>query len=153
MTKMKIVKTVGKYSATKIEAVRGAKQLLRLMTSPGWEMRVWKNIGWHYGIHNSRMSVSPHYFGGVLRGYFALLSDWPDKIPVGGVAFWHSTTDKQTFKDPNKAVEMVLGNARAFRDRVNRSVILAENEIHPEYAKRSTTTKPRPSRHLGNNGR
>ena len=120
-------KSAGTYQATKRDAERGANHLVGLMTEGQWKIRIWQNLGWHYSVHNEWIAISPRYFNGRLRGFYALLSDRPG-TPSGSPSYW---TAQGVFKDPNKAVDAVLDRARHFKDRIVQAVTLAEIASKP----------------------
>jgi hypothetical protein len=114
---------------TKTEAAEKAVELKNMMKSPGWKVRVWENMGWHYSIYNGNLAVYPSFVKGT---YHANLSDssdllsWHnngDKVPSGTPSYWHKA---ETFKDPNEAVASQVKRARAFVNQLQLVVTDAE---------------------------
>lgn len=88
---------------TEKQATRKAKALLSKMKTKGWKIRVWENIGWHHAIYCGYLSI--HEFAGK---YNAMLSD--DTF-AGTPIYW---SHGNFYKDPNKAVTMVMKAAEKF---------------------------------------
>lgn len=103
---------------TKAEATRLGKALVKRL-GPGWTLRVWENLGWHYSATCAGMSVYPAYGG----GFHTLLSAeaWKNGGPGGGEVYW-SGLRARTFKDPRRAVADQLQRAQVFVDRAQLAI-------------------------------
>jgi len=99
---------------TKAEATQKAKVLLARMKGTGWKIRVFENLGWHYGVETDRLSVRGTEING---DYFCLLK--PHFTFFGAVG--------RSKTDPNKAVQATLRNARASLAGYNQILAEANN--------------------------
>lgn len=86
---------------TEIEATRAAKKLLSRMEGRGWKIRVWENIGWHYAVETSMLSVRVYPYHSARSRFCCMLK--PHYTLFGAV---------QYARDPNHAVESCLAVAR-----------------------------------------
>lgn len=74
-----------------------AKHVQSLMTSKGWKIRVWENMGWHWSLNKGWITLSEGF------GTFSTLAS--SDCGVGEV---YLDVIKNDFKDPNTAVEAQL---------------------------------------------
>ena len=96
---------------TKDKATAAALALQKRMTSKGWQIDVWENIGWHYSLYNGPIALHP----GFNDRYFTLMSEQlpaPGQRPSGSI-HW---SQRPFFRDPNKAVRDQVKAARAYLD-------------------------------------
>jgi hypothetical protein len=93
---------------TKKEAMQAAKALRKKMTGRNWKIRVWENLGWHYQVHRSRISVLEAIDGRGNRRYYTSCSMATDGI--GTPVEW--SVRKPSFTDPNQAVQAQLNAVR-----------------------------------------
>jgi hypothetical protein len=111
---------------TKKEAMQAAKALRKKMTGRNWKLRVWENLGWHYQVHRSRISVSEAIDGkGEVRYYTGCAMV---KGGVGTPIEW--SVRKPMFTDPNQAVQAQLNAVR--QDVYFRMRILMDEEEEQE---------------------
>ena len=91
------------------EALQQAKDLLQKMKTPGWVLRVWENLGWHFAIENSQglISVYEELMGGAQYYHYMLTDD--RKCTGCGSSMW---TDHQFYLNPNQAVAETMRLAR-----------------------------------------
>ena len=91
------------------EALQQAKDLLQKMKTPGWVLRVWENLGWHFAIENSQGLISVYEDAREnVQYYLCMLTD--DRGCTGcGSAIWN---DEKRHLDPNQAVAETMRLAR-----------------------------------------
>lgn len=80
-----------------------AKDLQSQMTTPGWEPRVWENLGWHYTVVKGNAEIMPGRSG--YHIYFSTAGR------CGSDVFWHVSPN---FDDPNDAVKAQIEKANEF---------------------------------------
>lgn len=92
---------------TEAQARERAEEVLAEMTTTGWTVRVWENLGWHFTLeHPSGFSVyeytddSGHYYSVHLS---------PDG--GGDEGIWHEVPD-EPIRDPNEAVRWKAASVR-----------------------------------------
>lgn len=79
-------------------AWKDARACRKRMLSKGWKIRVWENLGWHWGIHKGALSVYPSE-GGVFHCMMG------ERIPsTGGSYLWNLPQLVDRDKDPNRLV-------------------------------------------------
>ena len=93
---------------TKEEAESGAEVLLKKMTTPGWKIRVWENLGWHFEITKHSMAI---HFSEHPGQYHTYLNS--GSTPGGGSHYWHQPYYSD---DPNEVYERQLEVAQQFID-------------------------------------
>lgn len=98
---------------TKFEAEKAAERLLKLINRPGWSVKIWENMGWHYKAFYGYLSVFPSYGG----GYLAMLSTKRGASHSPG--FWN---DKNSYDDPNEAIEEQIKVACEFVGRLSKII-------------------------------
>jgi hypothetical protein len=103
------------YAAYKVAIARGERLLAR-MKGYGWRLRVHENLGWLYCVYSSNITVSPNYGASNVKRYpdeskltYTCLINSEAGKPHAGSGLW--STDFYC-KDPNKAVQHELNNAR-----------------------------------------
>ncbi len=88
------------------EAFKRAEKVVKKLNTKGWKINVWENLGWHYELLNSYMSL--HEVSGT---FYAMVSN---SLPAGsGSAFWTVRNDP-TFENPNDAVRLALKHVSTF---------------------------------------
>lgn len=93
---------------TESQARSKAEKLLAKMKSPGWEIRVWENLGWHYSLQRGTLNVLEHEYQ--KTAYHIFYSE-----EVGGVSepSYYGICNK-SYDNPNLAVEKALQLAARF---------------------------------------
>jgi hypothetical protein len=91
-------------------AMKRAKEVLAMMETKGWKIRVHENMGWHWTLHNGPLNLHESSSG---DSFFCLVSSEPKGS--GGLAMW---TDSEAYKhrsakEPNACVERALRYAQA----------------------------------------
>lgn len=86
---------------TKEQATRAAKKLLAKINTPGWSIRVWENLGWHYCLEHEvgGFSLSEFKNSEGEMHYICLLGE--DDSGPGGSMLW---TSEGSHLDPNEAI-------------------------------------------------
>lgn len=108
---------------TKPEAECAGKVLLKRMRGKQWALRVWENLGWHYGVYcepesDIRLSVCIAQDPDGSVRYSCLLGR-----DGAGELHWYQG---EWYKDPNRAVKAQLKLARTFADETERKVAALE---------------------------
>ncbi len=83
----------------------GESAKLAALLGPGWEPRIWENMGWHWSIKNRTIDLHPNYnyFGGhEIKTYTAFLNA---EGQGGGIWTYRGDT-------PIEAIEGVLDKAQ-----------------------------------------
>ena len=86
---------------TKREAEIAGKALIKRL-GPGWDLRIWENLGWWYEARFRKGELSVHEHAGL---FYCMLST----VPGVGDLEWFC--DK-SFRDPQKAVRETVRIAR-----------------------------------------
>lgn len=110
------------------EAIAEAKKLLSIINTPGWVIRVWENLGWHYAIENSQgmITVYPSYpHDRHPIKYYCMMTD-NEKFPGCGSPIW---ADDHHYLDPNDAIAMTTQLAREKVDELNNLVKRVERDL------------------------
>jgi len=112
---------------TKEEATEKAEKLLSKMTTKGWKIRVWDNLGWHYALeHPCGMSLHVHEYG-EKTSYMPYLS--PDDHG-GDCSIWHDPD--QDADDPNEAVQKKIMYAQAYLEPYIQCIEKAEKMLYED---------------------
>lgn len=95
---------------SKKEAVALAKELLKKMTLPGFEIDVWENLGWHYRVKSAYFSVDEGYGETKAHVYYtAMMNETGQKSACHSSGYFGTSFSKAA--DPNEAVEKCIKDA------------------------------------------
>lgn len=113
---------------TKEFAQQDAEEVLALMKTAGWEIRVWENMGYHAELCNSDL-IHLHWYQrpGKPRRFHCLLSS--ERGGGGGSSYW---LDKDFYDDPNDAVAGQLAAAAEFNRKVYNVLVHLVNSLYGE---------------------
>lgn len=104
------------YFKTKKKAVERATEVRKQLHSKGWKIETWRNCGyWYYSLINGPLQLYEGAGNSHVPYFWTLLSDMPERS-IGGACHW---TEKQTYKDPNRAVKRQLELAESYLDRIS----------------------------------
>jgi hypothetical protein len=110
---------------TEIEATKKAEELLAKMTTKGWRIRVWENLGWHYGITNGWIYITPYFDDGT---WCVMVNrtgeDTCDSYPYA--------TRMNTGNDPNVAVLQRLQEIKTWNEEIKRAIAKAVSSLEPK---------------------
>ena len=104
---------------TEVEARAKGAVLMSKLKGAGWWLRVWENMGWHFAAHNKHIAV--YWYN---DQYSAMLTN--DEQSGSGEIYW---TDSEHFEDPNEAVDHQMKVARAFLNKLRRTVEYVEQKV------------------------
>lgn len=90
----------------KQQAETEARKLLALMTTRGWKVKVWENLGWHYCLEGWHIKVYPTYGG--YRAYITMTD-------TGGM---DPRFEDKVRRDPNRAVAGAVERVKECRIKI-----------------------------------
>lgn len=115
---------------TKQSAIRRGRKLASLMTTKGWKVRVWENMGWHYDLHNGPVSLTEHVMPtGQAPWYSCLIDSTGDGH--AGLAIWTDlhAYDLVSSRNPNTCVQAALDYARDAVNSLDAALKRAEKAV------------------------
>lgn len=111
--------------SSKSEAIALAKALKGKMETRGWRIRVWENLGWHYGIESRWIHVYPASIG-----YSAYLNSYGDYSTGDSCGYWNgSMMAVESSKDPNEAVARRICSAQMHANELNSKLALVRKSL------------------------
>lgn len=119
------------FAKTEQEAEAAAREALALMTTPGWTIRVWENMGWCWCLRNGNLRIySTKLYPVSLSssGMLVFHAQLSTSHVPGSPAYW---SHREQYADPNEAVEATLKEARDFVARMDKIVSEAELSLEP----------------------
>ena len=104
---------------TKERAIREGAKLLGLMDGDDWSLRIWENLGWHYGVSNGCLSVLQSS-----SGYHCMMG----KRMGTGEMLWSINSHAL---DPNEAVRIQVDEAERVLEIYNDMFTQAKEAMIP----------------------
>lgn len=93
-----------------IHIMEAAQELLKRMRTPGWYIRVWENLGWHYQIYNPKARASI-YVSTVTGKFWCLFGG--NEGEGGPTLLNDQSVEDRYFDDPNDAFASAVKYARS----------------------------------------